>query len=104
MRNTNYEPITFNYFCVFSEISPSRHIACEICDTSVHGGYDPIMNQVRYIINFVFFFLFDIEDRNVQYIRVFPLGRYMPKHSYVKGYHTRSTNARVRAHVRLLYA
>ncbi|XP_026809297.1 mitochondrial inner membrane protease ATP23 homolog [Rhopalosiphum maidis] len=28
------------------EVNPSRHIACELCDSSVHGGYDPIMNQV----------------------------------------------------------
>lgn len=23
-----------------------RHISCEVCDTSVSGGYDPVMNQV----------------------------------------------------------
>ncbi|XP_050420125.1 mitochondrial inner membrane protease ATP23 homolog [Adelges cooleyi] len=28
------------------EVNPSRHIACELCDTTVHGGYDPILNQV----------------------------------------------------------
>lgn len=36
--------LIYDFF--FSEISPSRHIACELCDKSVHGGYDPIMNQV----------------------------------------------------------
>lgn len=25
-----------------------RHIACEECDTSVTGGYDPVLNQVNY--------------------------------------------------------
>lgn len=28
------------------EIDIRRHISCEVCDTSVSGGYDPVMNQV----------------------------------------------------------
>ncbi|CAM1323123.1 XRCC6BP1 (predicted) [Pycnogonum litorale] len=28
------------------ELNYGRHISCEICSTNVHGGYDPIMNQV----------------------------------------------------------
>lgn len=28
------------------EIDIRRHIACEVCDTSVSGGYDPVLNQV----------------------------------------------------------
>jgi inner membrane protease ATP23 len=28
------------------EIDIRRHISCEVCDTSVSGGYDPLMNQV----------------------------------------------------------
>lgn len=50
----------FNFcFCkLFSEVNPSRHIACELCDKSVHGGYDPIMNQV---VPFIFYFYFEIK-------------------------------------------
>lgn len=28
------------------EIDIRRHISCEVCDYSVSGGYDPILNQV----------------------------------------------------------
>lgn len=28
------------------EIDIRRHIACEVCDVSVSGGYDPVLNQV----------------------------------------------------------
>ena len=28
------------------EIDIRRHISCELCDTSVSGGYDPVLNQV----------------------------------------------------------
>lgn len=28
------------------EIDIRRHIACEVCDDSVSGGYDPVLNQV----------------------------------------------------------
>lgn len=28
------------------EIDIRRHISCEVCDVSVSGGYDPILNQV----------------------------------------------------------
>lgn len=28
------------------EIDIRRHIACEVCDESVSGGYDPVLNQV----------------------------------------------------------
>jgi len=28
------------------EIDIRRHISCEVCDASVSGGYDPVMNQV----------------------------------------------------------
>ena len=28
------------------EIDIRRHISCEMCDTSVSGGYDPVLNQV----------------------------------------------------------
>ncbi|XP_066995672.2 mitochondrial inner membrane protease ATP23 homolog isoform X2 [Anabrus simplex] len=28
------------------EIDIRRHIACEVCDSSVSGGYDPVLNQV----------------------------------------------------------
>ncbi|XP_049288762.1 mitochondrial inner membrane protease ATP23 homolog [Anopheles funestus] len=28
------------------EIDIRRHIACEVCDASVSGGYDPVLNQV----------------------------------------------------------
>lgn len=42
-----------NNCLLFSEVNPSRHIACELCDTRVHGGYDPIMNQVK-IFTFIF--------------------------------------------------
>lgn len=30
----------------FSAIDIRRHIACEICDLSVSGGYDPELNQI----------------------------------------------------------
>ena len=28
------------------EIDLRRHIACEVCDLKVSGGYDPMLNQV----------------------------------------------------------
>ncbi|XP_043250398.1 mitochondrial inner membrane protease ATP23 homolog [Colletes gigas] len=28
------------------EIDIRRHISCELCDTSVTGGYDPVLNQI----------------------------------------------------------
>lgn len=28
------------------EIDISRHISCEVCDNSITGGYDPVLNQV----------------------------------------------------------
>jgi hypothetical protein len=31
----------------YSEIDLRRHIACEVCDIKVSGGYDPQLNQVR---------------------------------------------------------
>lgn len=30
----------------FSAVDIRRHIACETCDASVSGGYDPLLNQV----------------------------------------------------------
>jgi len=51
--NTYFFSINYLHF-FSSEISPSRHIACEVCDTSVHGGYDPIYNQVYNFKRFIF--------------------------------------------------
>lgn len=31
------------------EIDIRRHISCEVCDHSVTGGYDPFLNQVRFL-------------------------------------------------------
>lgn len=41
----------------FSEVDLGRHIACEVCDEKVTGGYDPETNQVN--VNYkVFIFLY----------------------------------------------
>lgn len=36
----------FHNLC--SPIDIRRHIACEVCDVSVSGGYDPMLNQVLF--------------------------------------------------------
>jgi hypothetical protein len=33
-------------YLVYSAVDLRRHIACEVCDPSVSGGYDPLLNQV----------------------------------------------------------
>lgn len=36
-----------NLICLlYSAVDLRRHIACEVCDPSVSGGYDPLLNQV----------------------------------------------------------
>lgn len=36
-----------NLTCLlYSAVDLRRHIACEVCDPSVSGGYDPLLNQV----------------------------------------------------------
>jgi len=31
---------------LYSAVDLRRHITCEVCDPSVSGGYDPLLNQV----------------------------------------------------------
>jgi inner membrane protease ATP23 len=33
-------------YLLYSAVDLRRHIACEVCDPSVSGGYDPLLNQV----------------------------------------------------------
>ena len=48
-----------NIAFIFSEVNLSRHIACEVCDATVTGGYDIENNQVNEhhsIIKIMYFF------------------------------------------------
>jgi hypothetical protein len=42
--------LSFKYdnviYLFYSAVDLRRHIACEVCDPSVSGGYDPLLNQV----------------------------------------------------------
>ena len=54
-----------------SEIDLRRHIACEVCDVSVSGGYDPRFNQVRFIL---------CHTRNVSFTLVWHLDCNLPEY------------------------
>jgi hypothetical protein len=48
-----------NLTCLlYSAVDLRRHIACEVCDPSVSGGYDPLLNQVAIFLSTVILSVF----------------------------------------------